>query len=128
METRLATMEVSMGKLTEMMGKLLEDKASSTQKNMSSGKINLPKFKRENVTRWIYIAKKYFKCLNTSDAERLEMIIFAFEGIALEWLQQTDDNLQFSSWSDLCDEILKRFGTSEFAIPTRRLSKLVQTG
>lgn len=56
------------------------------------------------------------------------MTAFRFEGVALEWLQWTDDNLQFASWSDLCDEMLKRFGTSAFEIPTRRLSKLTQTG
>lgn len=65
---------------------------------------------------------------NVPYEKMITMATFNMEGKALEWLLWADRNNQISSWSYFVDEIIKRFETSSYEIPTERLSKQGQTG
>jgi len=51
-----------------------------------------------------------------------------FKGAAKRWLSSIEDELESTTWSEFCSQILARFAKDEHALLLRRLFQLRQTG
>jgi len=89
-------------------------------------KLGVPRFDVSDPTGWTFKITQFFEYHATPDHERLTIVSFYMEGLALAWFQWMHRNTQLSSWSAFLHSLHSRFASSTYEDPTGLLCKLQQ--
>ncbi|GJR60242.1 hypothetical protein Tco_1502404 [Tanacetum coccineum] len=88
--------------------------------------LDVSKFSRNDLDRWILAITEYFSLLNTPADQCLRIMGFNLEGVAAEWFQWMSRNGLITTWDMFVESVKSRFGPSKYEDPQGDLSKLLQ--
>ena len=91
-------------------------------------KVELPVFDGEDALGWLVRIERYYSINGIEGDERMELVLVALEGRALNWFQTWEEQVYFPTWRQFKDAVLRRFQPGVVKDPYGPLLKLKQTG
>ena len=85
-------------------------------------KLEFPRIRGENPSRWVYIAQQYFQLYSIPLNQRILLAFYRKEYEDLVWFQDAKDAGQFTSWEAFVKSLHTRFGTSTYDDPMEALT------
>lgn len=89
-------------------------------------KLDVPRFDGTNPVRWMFKINQFFTYHATFEPDRLTIVSFSMEGLALAWFQWLTRSDQITSWLGFLQAPKAHFSASQYEDPTGILSKLTQ--
>lgn len=89
--------------------------------------MELPLFDGEDALGWIVRIERYFSINGVEGDERMELVLVALEGRALNWFQTWEEHVCFPTWRQFREAVLRRFQPGVVKDPHGPLLKLKQT-
>ena len=90
--------------------------------------MELPLFDGGDALGWLVRIERYFAINNIAGEERMELVLIALEGRALNWYQTWEDQMLYPSWRMFREAVIRRFQPGVVKDPYGPLLKLKQVG
>ena len=91
-------------------------------------KMELPVFVGDDAWGWLVKIERYFLVNGIEGDERMEVVLLALEGRALNWFQIWEDQVVFPSWRQFREAVLRRFQPGTVKDPFGPLLRVKQVG
>ena len=89
-------------------------------------KLEFPRFRGENPSRWIYKANQFFQLYGTPPNQKILLASYHMEDKALIWFQDAKEAGLFTSWEAFVKFLHVRFGITAYDDPMESLTRLRQ--
>ncbi|GJV18914.1 UBN2 domain-containing protein [Tanacetum coccineum] len=107
---------------------LLQNRQGGGEQSPQSMRLDVLKFSRDDLDRWIFAITEYFSLLNAPVDQHLRIVEFNLKGTAAEWFRWMSRNDLITTWVRFEESVKNRFGPSKYEDPPGALSKLLQLG
>ncbi|KAJ1434421.1 Retrotransposon gag domain [Sesbania bispinosa] len=87
-----------------------------------------PMFTGDDTCSWLVRVERYFKLNSVLEDEKLDAVLVALEGQALNWYQWWEEQAVVRSWEGFKTAVLRRFQTGLAQNPFEPLLSIKQTG
>ncbi|KAF8412640.1 hypothetical protein HHK36_000608 [Tetracentron sinense] len=95
---------------------------------MGSLRIDLPRFRDDDPTGWVYTAEQYKKYYKISDKQMTTIATIHLIGDVVPWYQWVKKPIGELTWQQFTKALCERFGPIDGGDPSGNLSKLYQGG
>lgn len=86
----------------------------------------MPRFNGDNPRGWLFKAKQFFQCYNSSEDQKFLIAPVYMDGPAFSWYQWMNLNKQLHSWPQFKEQVMQMFGDSLYRDFRGELAKLQQ--
>ncbi|KAH6793227.1 hypothetical protein C2S52_003704 [Perilla frutescens var. hirtella] len=95
---------------------------------VAASRLTLPTFDGSHPESWIARAEQFFRLQGVLEAHKVDVVLVAMEGTALNWFQLTQNRFPNITWAQLKLELLRQYGDDPMANTFEALLYTRQTG
>ena len=100
----------------------------SARRGNRDRKMELPIFSGDDAPGWLLRIERYYTVNGIEGDERMDLVLVALEGRALNWYQTWEDQVLFPTWNQFREAVLRRFQPGVVKDPFGPLLRVRQVG